>query len=142
MDTPLAAIKHADRGLRARLIIFLVIALAIFVIVVRDVAAGDLSWALAVIGIVIGLGIGYLLGRILTVRWHETKQRAVMEMDVAGFIAIILYVALRLAENWLFGHWLTGAALSTLSLAFLAGVLFGRFLGLNVSVRKVIAENI
>lgn len=140
MEHPIIPLKHIDRGLLFRLSIFLVIALIIFGVVLRDVYEGLLTWQLAVVGIGIGAVIGYILGRILTVSWHETKQKAVLEMDVVGIIAIILYVALRVSENWLFGHWLSGAALSTLSLAVLAGVLLGRFLGLRISVMKLIEE--
>lgn len=141
MEQPLIPHKHIDRRLLFRLGIFLVIALAILGIVVRDVIAGDLSVWLAILGFVIGSGIGYVLGRMLTVRWHETKQKAVTEMDIAGFIALGIYIAFRLGENWLLEHWLSGVALSTLSLAVLGGALLGRFLGLRTSVVKLIEEN-
>ena len=134
--------QHMDRKLVFRLSIFLLIALIILGIVVYDVAIGYLAWWMAALSFLAGTAAGYVLGRILTVRWHETEQKAVMEMDVAGFVAIGIYIGLRFGENWLFGYFLSGTALSTLSLAFLAGALFGRFLGLRKSVVKVVRENV
>lgn len=133
--------KHVDRKLLVRLSIFLGIAVAMVGIVGSDVVHGDLSWQFAGFGFLSGGVIGYILGRILTVRWHETKRKAFMEMDITGFIAIGVYIALRLSEDYVLGEWFTGAALSTLSLAVLAGALFGRFLGLRVSIAKLIEEN-
>lgn len=142
METPLIPHQHIDKRLLLRLGIFLVIALVILGIVVRDVWIGDLVWWLAALGFLVGTLIGYVLGRMLTVRWHETKQKAVMHMDVAGFVAIGLYVALRFGGNFILSEWLTGVALSTLSLAILAGALLGRFLGLRISVVKLVEENV
>lgn len=141
MDAPLIPHQHIDTKLLFRLGIFLVIALAIIGIVITDILAGDLSWWLAVAGFIVGTGIGYLLGRMLTVRWHETKQKAVMEMDIAGFVALGLYLLFRYGGNFVLSEWLTGAALSTLSLAILAGALLGRFLGLRISILKLVEEN-
>lgn len=133
--------QHIDKRLLFRLSIFLLIALVICGIVIRDVYVGDLIWWMALIGVLVGIGLGYILGRVLTVKWHETKQKAVMEMDIVGFIAIGVYIAFRLGENWLLGFWLSGVALSTLSLAVLGGALLGRFLGLRISILKLVEEN-
>jgi len=141
VDAPLIPHRHIDRRLLLRLSIFLVIALGIVGIVLFDILSGELSWWLAVLGFVAGLLVGYVLGRLLTVKWHEGKRKAVTEMDIAGFVALGVYILLRLSENWLLGHWFTGAALSTLSLAVLGGALFGRFLGLRMSVMRLIEEN-
>ncbi len=133
--------KHVDRKLLIRLSIFLGIALAMIGIVVSDVVRGDLSWWFALLGVLGGGVIGYVLGRILTVKWHEGKRQAVMQMDVVGFAAIGIYIGLRIGENYVLGEWFAGAALSTLSLATLAGLLLGRFLGLRMSIEKLIEEN-
>lgn len=141
MEQPLIPHQHIDRKLLFRLGIFLVIALAILGIVISDIVRGDLSWWLALIGFLIGTGVGYFLGRILTVKWHETKQKAVLEMDVVSFVALGIYIAFRYGGNFVLGEWLTGAALSTLSLAILAGALLGRFLGLRISILKLVEKN-
>jgi hypothetical protein len=75
------------------------------------------------------------------VKWHETKQKAVLEMDVVSFVALGIYIAFRYGGNFVLGEWLTGAALSTLSLSILAGALLGRFLGLRISILKLVEKN-
>lgn len=140
MDQPLIPHQHIDGKLLFRLGVFLVIALVMVGIVVTDVVNEELSWWLALAGFIVGTGIGYILGRMLTVKWHETKQKAVIEMDIVGFVAIGLYVAFRFGGTFVLSEWLTGAALSTLSLAILAGALLGRFLGLRISVLRLIEK--
>ena len=131
-----------SRKLRIRLGIFLLISIVIAAIIVRDVVIGDLAWWLAALGIIVGVAAGTPLGRLLTIKWHETEEHAFSEMDIAGGIGIALYIALEVSRNWLLGHWVSGVALSTLSLAFLAGALFGRYLGIRISVSRVLDENL
>jgi hypothetical protein len=139
---PLIPHKHIDRKLLIRLLIFLGIATAMAGFVIYDVVKEELSWWLALLGVLIGIAVGYVLGRVLTVKWHEGRRKAVMEMDVVGFVAIGFYILFRFGGNFVLSEWLSGAALSTLSLAILAGALFGRFLGLRTSVAKLIEENV
>jgi len=134
--------EQIDRRLRIRLGIFLLIALVILGFIIRDVARGDIAWWLALLGIAVGVAIGTALGRLLTIKWHEGKEQAVSEMDIAGGIGIALYIVLELSKDWLLGHWVSGVALSTLSLAVLAGALFGRYLGMRISINRVLDANV
>lgn len=131
-----------SRKLRMRLGLFLAISVVIAVIIIRDVVIGDLAWWLAALGIVAGAAVGTPIGRLLTIKWHETEEHAFSEMDIVGGIGLALYIALEVSRNWLLGHWVSGVALSTLSLAFLAGALFGRYLGIRISVKRVLDENL
>lgn len=124
--------------LRWRLRIFLAIAVVILGFIVLDVWHGDLSWYLALLALAIGVGVGIVLGRLLTVKWHETEERVVSEMDIAGGVAIALYIAFDLSRDWIFGHWLSGPALAAFTLAILSGALFGRFIGMLISAGRVI----
>jgi hypothetical protein len=133
--------EHIDARLLLRLGAFALIGLIMFGFVGYDVLLGELPLWMAVLGFILGLGVGYILGRILKVTWHETKQKAVMQMDIVGFIAIGVYVAFRFGENWVFGQFLSGVELSSLSLAVLSGLLFGRLFGLRISILKIVAEN-
>lgn len=133
--------RHMDRALFYRLVFFFAIAAVMTGIVVFDVARGDLPWYVALIGFVAGTGIGYVLSSLFTVSWNKRRRKAVMQMDLIAFGALILYAASRLASEYLLSGWVTGVALSTLSLAFFAGALFGRFFGLHLSVQKLVDEH-
>jgi hypothetical protein len=133
--------QQVSRRLRIRLAIFLAIGIAILGFIVRDAARGDLAWWLAALGILVGTAAGTALGRMLTIKWHETREEAVFEMDVAGGIGIALYIAFDLSREWLLGRWVHGAALTALSLAILGGALIGRYLGMALSVKRVLKAN-
>lgn len=124
--------------LRFRLAIFLLIGLAILGFVTADVVRGDLPFLFALGAIALGIGIGYIIGRVANVKWHDTETKVVTQMDAIGFIAILAYIGVRLVGNWLFAHWLSGAALSAFTLALLGGALVGRFLGLMRAISKVL----
>ena len=132
--------EQVDRRLRFRLGLFLLIGIVILGIIVRDVLIGELMWWLAVLGAAAGIIVGTILGRFLTIRWHETKEQAVSEMDIAGGIGIALYIAFEVSRNWLLGHFVSGVALSTLSLAVLGGALVGRYFGMRISINRVLEQ--
>lgn len=142
LEEPLIPHKHVDKLLVFYLLISLVVAFAMCLIVISDILLGYLSWVLAISGFLFGGTVGYTLGRILTVTWNKRKRKAVMVMDIVGVIALITYATMRFGETWLLQQWLTGVALSALSLAILAGAFFGRILGLRKSINEIIEEKV
>lgn len=120
--------------------IFLAIGIVIIGFVGYDVLMNELTWWLAILAVLIGLGLGYMLGRAGRIRWHETEEKVVSEIDVIGIVAIVLYVLLRIGGAWIFGHFLSGLALSTFTLALLGGALLGRFLGTQHSIKNVLDQ--
>ena len=130
---------RVSRTLRTRLTLFLVIGIAIFAFILYDVFDGVLTPSLAVLAIVIGGVIGFFLGRVRSVKRHEKTNEIVSELDIAGIIAIIVYIAFDVSRDWIFGHFIQGPALSAFTLAILSGALFGRFLGMRVSINRLLA---
>ncbi len=133
--------SRVSRRLRVRLGIFVGIAVVIAAFIVRDVALGVLSWWLALLALLIGIVLGYALGRLWNVKVHPDSQEVVSGIDAVGGIAIALYVAFDLSREWIFGHWIHGPALSAFTLAILSGALFGRFLGMRRSIRRLLADS-
>ena len=129
-----------SRGLKNRIRLFGAIAIIIVFFIARDVWIGDISWWLAAIALLIGTGVGTLLGRLLTITWHETEEKAVSEMDIGGALALAGYIVFELSRNWIFGHFLAGAALSAFTLAVLSGAIFGRALGMRISIFRLLRE--
>jgi len=132
-------LRHTiDRRLRFRMGIFLAIGVVILGVGFYDILRGELAWWLALAALLIGAAVGYGLGRMARIRWHDEEERVISQMDVIGFAAILVYVALRLGSNWLFAQFLSGAALSTMSLILLGGALLGRYLGLRHSIAQLL----
>jgi hypothetical protein len=127
-----------DRRVRVRMGIFLAIGIVILGIIVRDTLAGELSVPLALLAVVLGIALGYPLGRAARLKWHETEERIISEMDIVGVIAILAYIGVRLGSRWLVGQWLSGTALSTFTLALLGGALLGRYLGTRRTLKRVL----
>lgn len=129
---------RVSRRLRTRLSLFLVIGIAILCFILYDVFDGALPYWLAVVALAIGGAVGFLLGRVRSVKRHEKTNEIVSELDVAGIAAIVLYIAFDASRDWIFGHWIQGPALSAFTLAILSGALFGRFLGMRMSINRLL----
>jgi len=46
--------------------------------------------------------------------WHQDKQKVVSQLDTMGTILLIFYIGIEVGRNWIFGHWLSGTALTLL----------------------------
>lgn len=129
-----------DRKLRIRLTIFALIALILLGFATYDVLRGDLAWWEAVVTLVLGLGIGYLFGRAVKIRWHDEEEKVISQMDLLGGLAIGAYILLAIGRRFVLGEFFTGAALTAITLAAVSGILIGRFLGMRQNIRRALAE--
>lgn len=131
---------HIEKTLFYRLYLFLGIAFLLLVYVVREIWVGDIFWITAVLGVALGVGIGAILGSYMGVAWHEAKSKVISKLDIAGAVALGLFITIDISREWIFGHWIHGVTLSVFTLCFLAGALFGRFLGMKTSVMRILKE--
>jgi MFS family permease len=127
-----------SRRLRVRLWIFFIIALGLIAYIGWDVWRGYAAWWMALIAFIVGGAIGAPLGRMRSVEWHEEREEVISRMDLTGAIAIVVYIVLDSARDWLLGYWFSGVALTTIAFAAVAGLLVGRMLGMQVSIRRVL----
>ncbi len=129
-----------DTKLRIRLRIFAGISFVLLAFAASDVLRGDLVWWEAVVTLLLGIGIGYLFGRAVRIRWHENEEKVVTQMDMLGGIAIAAYILLAIGRRFILGEFVTGAALTALTLAAVSGILMGRFLGMRYNIEQVLRE--
>lgn len=134
------ATSLVSKRLRVRQTIFIIIALLLAAFILYDVIVNAVPWYDALGAYIIGLPIGYLLGRAIKVRWHETDEQAISETDVAGTIALVIYIAFAATREWILGHWFAAAIVLPISLALASGLLLGRYLGMQRSIRRVLRE--
>lgn len=131
--------EPVSRMLRTRQTIFLVISSLLALFILYEIFAGSLPWYDALGAYVIGLPIGYLLGRMLKVRWRESDEQAISESDAAGTIAIVVYIGFAASREWILGHWFAAAVVLPLSLSIASGILLGRYLAIRLSINRVLA---
>jgi hypothetical protein len=132
--------KYVNMKIIGRLIIFGLIITTIFGLVAHKVYMGDLPLSLAVLGLFLGVVLGWILGRILKIFWNPTTQKVVARVDKTGIFFLILYFSVELGREWIFSHWLKGVELSTFVLIFLGGLLLGRLLILMKQIRDVLEK--
>jgi hypothetical protein len=118
--------------------IFLAIGVVILGFIAYDITTGVLAWWVAFLAIVFGLLVGYGIGRAGRIRWHDTEDKIVSQIDIVGVIAILLYIGVRFGSLYLLGEVLSGAALSAATLAVLGGALVGRYLGTRHTIVRTL----
>ncbi len=132
--------QHIESKLLMRLRIFMIIMSVIIGIVAYNIFLNQISAILAFAGLALGIVIGLMAGRMFKMSWHIETEKVVSRMDKIGFIFLAMYIAVEIGRKWFFGHWLEGAQLNAFGLAFLSGLLLGRFLSMIQSINKILIE--
>ncbi len=131
---------HLHKYLRLRLGIYLTIAIAVGAFVVYNSFRNSIPGIFAAAGVAIGLGIGFLASRIHKIRWSEKADKAIARVDVFGFFILVLYLLFEVYRERIVGHFLKEADVTVTSFSILAGVMYGRVLGIRGNVLRVLKE--
>jgi peptidoglycan/LPS O-acetylase OafA/YrhL len=132
---------YISSRLRSRLVLFLVIAFALIIFGIYEVATGVTTWQIGLISFIIGGVLGYIYGRLVRVHWNADEEKIVTRLDTIGFIIIIIYVIFSYFRDTLLAHFFTGAALTAIGLIVAGGILIGRFFGMHVSLMRTLREH-
>jgi len=137
------AIQHRHilhKRLKRRLILFPLIAFIMFIVIIVDAILNNVQPLWIIAGGLLGLGVGYLVGLIYKIYWHEDKQKVVSGIDRLSVLLIIVYVAFRIGSEHLIGEFVHGHELTIVTYSILGGILFGRMLGVLHKVDRVLAS--
>ncbi len=132
--------KHIHSRLLVQLVIFAVISLIMLAIVGYDVSVNNISVALAALGILIGLFIGFAAGRMFAIKWHENTEKVIIGMDKTSILIIVIYIGFRILGNQLFGQFLHGSALTAFTYCTLGGIMIGRFFSMTRSITHILKK--
>ncbi len=132
--------RHVHSRILVQLAIFGLVSLALLAGVCYDAYLGQIGIALVLAGLIAGIAIGYVVGRIFKLAWHEDTRKVVMSLDRMSFVLIGVYVLFRIFSEQLLGNYIQGAALSAFTFALLAGILVGRFASIWRGVRRILKE--
>ena len=132
--------QYVHQKLRRRLKIFLVMLAVMSGVSIYDIIIDKISIYLALLAVGMGLCVGYLVGSISKIRWHEEESIVIAKMDRTGIVILILYISFSISRRWIFDHWIHGATLSAFSFSFAAGAIFGRFMTTRIKISKILKE--
>ena len=140
MNQRQTAQNHIHKRLRLQLMIFALVAIIMLGIVIFDVFTNSLSFLLAILGIAIGLIIGFFVGKMYIIKWHEETEKVIVSMDRTSVIIILLYIAFRVFEKSLFSPYINSSMLGAFTFSILAGIIFGRFVSMRTRTKKILKE--
>ncbi len=132
--------KYLDKRVLFRLRLMFVIFMLMFLILIYDVFDFRIGLLLASSGLLIGVGLGFLAGRMIKVKWHEKRNKVITEMDGIGISILIAYILFEYYRNAIFGRWLQGATLAAFGFSILTGMMLGRFLSTKMDIEEVLKE--
>jgi hypothetical protein len=129
---------HVHGRVLTQLAIIGVVGVGLLAAVAYDALAGQIGLGLVAIGLIVGLIIGFAIGRIFKLAWHEDTRQVIMNLDKMSFVLIGVYIAFRVFGDELLKHYIQGSALSALTFALLSGILLGRLFSVWGGVRRIL----
>lgn len=132
--------KHLDRKLIFRLRIFVLIFMIMLGIITYDVFQHTIGIALAGGGLLLGVMIGFVAGRMYAVKWHEQANKVITQIDEIGVAILILYIAFSIFKGLIFGHWIHGPTLTAFTFSITCGVMLGRLFTIVRSIKNVLSD--
>ena len=131
---------HLSKPLRVRLGIYLAVSLVLAVFVIYNSFKNNIPGIFAVGGVIIGLLIGFAVSRMHKISWNEQASKVMAKIDVFGFIILILYVIFEIFREKIVGRFVNEADVAVTSFSILAGVMYGRVLGIRGKIIRVLEE--
>lgn len=126
--------------LRRSLRIYFVVSIIVLTLVIYDMFRDHANPFLVLVGLVVGILVGKMFTRIYKISWDEKGSNVIQHMDIFGIVLIILYIAFDLSREHLVEIFIHDGSIASVSLALLAGALYGRVLGSITVIRRVIRD--
>ena len=135
-----AIARHLHQRILIQIALFIVITVAMFGIVITDAVTSHLNLWWILLGAIIGIILGYVVGRAFRLSWHEDSQKVIMNVDRTGFIVIILYVLIRALVNSEAGNLLSGIELLAVTYSLLGGIMIGRLASMGRRIVRMLRD--
>ncbi len=132
--------KHIDKKLVRRMIMFAIILTIMTGVLVYEIFISNINLLWIIVGIVAGIFIGFIAGRIFTIEWSKEKKVVVGRLDLIGGIVLTLYILVSIGRSWIFAHWFKGMMLTAFTFSFIEGAMIGRLLSMRFNIKRVLIE--
>ena len=140
MDIEFGSKEHIDKKLLRRIRFFVFLLFVMTGVLVYEIFVSHINFLYIIFGVVIGLAVGFIIGRIFYIEWHTASRKVISRLDVVGIIVLVIYLVLSIFKHWIFAHWFRGAILSAFTFSFVEGVMLGRILSLRSNINKILTE--
>src|SRR4051812_11344253 len=106
---------HVHTRVQIQLILFALVSAGLLAAVSYDAVKGEIGLGFVALGLAAGVILGFFVGKIFMLTWHEDTRKVIMSLDRMSFVLIGLYVVFRIFGEQLLGQYIHGAALSAFS---------------------------
>ncbi len=128
------------KRLRVRLILYFVISIAVLGISIFHIIKDNANLLLSLLGLVAGLFIGVIVSRMYKISWDTDAEQVISKFDAIGVIFLVSYITFDIFREKIVDYFVSGPSVIAVSFAVLAGVMYGRVLGIRGKIQKVFKE--
>ena len=132
--------KHIHPKLGRTLRLSLLIAAVMFAVALYDAIRDGANPLWVAGGLVIGLAIGLILSRSHKISWSENDRQVTYALDALGIVLLLASVAVDVERERLVGLFTHGQSAAAMSMALLAGIMYGRFMGGAKAIGRTLRE--
>ena len=126
--------------LKRRIVLFLGISVVMTGISIFHIIRDGASILHTIVGIVIGLIIGLSVSRIFIISWDGKAGQVISKFDAVGIILLVMYIVFEIFRTKIVGYFVNRHSVFAVSFAILAGIMYGRFLGIRGKIRQIFEE--
>lgn len=128
------------KRLKKRIVLFLAISVVMTGISIFHIIREGASILYTLTGLVIGLIIGLIAARIFKISWDKKAGQVISKFDTVGIILLVLYIVFEIFRTKIVGYFVNRHSVFAVSFAILAGIMYGRFLGIRGKIRQIFEE--
>jgi hypothetical protein len=131
-------VEKIDKKLIRRLRYYFIVMIVILVVIAFEVLEGQFSVQWALLGIVIGFGIGIIVSRMYNLSWDAETNTVISEVDKIGAVILVGYLLWELTKSHFLGYWVTGSILFAVILGITAGSMLARVLSNKRNIDQIL----
>jgi hypothetical protein len=131
---------HVNPKLRRNLRLYLLISAVLLIAVIYETAHYHaVIWQVG-LALLIGALCGGLFARMYKISWDKDAQHVSSNIDIYGVVVLVLYVAYDLSRGHLVHIFIHNQGVPAISLALLAGAMYGRVLASGRVIMRILKE--
>lgn len=131
---------HLNKRIWTRLLLYFAISVILFIVTIFSAVRHDIFFGYVLAGLVIGSLLGIFLSRINKLSWDNNAEHIISQLDLYGGILLVVYILFEVFREKIVEQFVPEPVVSTVGFALLAGIIYGRFLGMRGKIFKILRE--